>query len=434
MEQENLTIPEGLDPQAVNLARAIRQQESGGDYNKSGDSGSSLGAYQWNNQPNGKSVPLQKGEIPSNFTTWAKEVGLDPTDFSPKNQDMVAYQKIKKLKDAGNNVVDIAAIWNGGDAKRQDPNYVTPNGLPSQKKGVYDVPAYAKAVNDYYQELKTKNADTSTQDPPRETFADAVKNIQATQPNADLQVGNPTTPGNTLAGNLVSNLTPGNKLAQGAGYGLAASLGSQKGLIEANNRGIDIEGQLIKQIKDNKAKGKDTTRLEKALKELDMNLQESGNQVSDIGTGGIKTSDVIKSAAGLATLPVASYGAGLIGGLIKGGSALASEPVEAILSKVASASGDSIKALSSAEKVNALTEALSTADAGTKPLFTKALQELGPSVLKEAGVGSFSELNPKSAKVLGLGLKGLKILTGGALAGAGIGEGSSLIKGLFGQK
>lgn len=154
---ENLTIPDGMDSGAVNLARAIRKQESGGDYTKYGDSGSSYGAYQWNNQPNGKSVALKKGELPSNFKNWATEVGLDPNDFSPKNQDMVAYRKIKSLKDAGNNVVDIASIWNGGDAKRQDPNYVTPSGLPSQKKGVYDVPAYAKAVNDNYQALKDKS-------------------------------------------------------------------------------------------------------------------------------------------------------------------------------------------------------------------------------------------------------------------------------------
>lgn len=154
--KENLAIPNGMDTGAVNLARAIRKQESGGDYNKSGDSGSSLGAYQWNNQPNGKSVPLQKGEIPSNFKSTAKEVGLDENDFSPTNQDMVAYRKIKKLKDEGNNVVDIAAIWNGGSKERQDPNYVTPSGLPSQKKGVYDVPGYAKAVNNYYQDLKSK--------------------------------------------------------------------------------------------------------------------------------------------------------------------------------------------------------------------------------------------------------------------------------------
>ncbi len=163
---ENLSIPQGMDEGAVNLARAIRKQESGGDYNKYGDSGSSYGAYQWNNQPHGKSVPLQKDEIPSNFRSWASENGLDPNDFSPKNQDLVAYNKIKKWKDEGKNVIQIAALWNGGDENRYDPNYVTKSGLPSQKSGVYDVPAYVKKVNDYYQELKNKNGSQDSNNAP----------------------------------------------------------------------------------------------------------------------------------------------------------------------------------------------------------------------------------------------------------------------------
>lgn len=173
--EENLTIPDGLDAGAVNLARAIRKQE-GGDYNnRTGDSGSSAGAYQWNNQPNGKSVPLKNGEIPSNFQNDAKTYGLDPNDFSPKNQDMVAYHKIKALKDAGKNVIQIAAIWNGGDENRYDPNYVTPNGLPSQKEGVYDVPAYAQAVNNYYQELKGKTYQNTPIANKARTFDDLIK-------------------------------------------------------------------------------------------------------------------------------------------------------------------------------------------------------------------------------------------------------------------
>lgn len=161
----DLTIPEGLDAGAVNLARSIRHQE-GGDYNNySGDNGTSAGAYQWNNSVNGKSVPLKKGQIPSNFQLDASAAGLNPNDFSPHNQDMVAYSKIKKLKDEGNNVLDIAAIWNGGDKNRQNPNYVTPSGLPSQKIGAYDVPTYAKEVNQYYQNLKSETSESSSPQP-----------------------------------------------------------------------------------------------------------------------------------------------------------------------------------------------------------------------------------------------------------------------------
>lgn len=166
MDNKNYTIPEGMDQSAVNLARAIRQQESGGDYNKPGDSGKSYGAYQWNN---GDQV-LKPGQIPANFKRDAEEVGLNGNDFSPKNQDMVAYNKIKKLKDAGKNVVQIAAMWNGGDENRYDPNYITPSGLPSQKAGVYDVPTYAKNVNNYYQDLKSKSSPETIITPPDTTI------------------------------------------------------------------------------------------------------------------------------------------------------------------------------------------------------------------------------------------------------------------------
>lgn len=158
---ENLAIPQGMDAGSVNLARAIRKQESGGNYQQYGDDNSSYGAYQWNNQPNGKSVPLAKGEIPSNFKSNATKYNLDPNDFSPTNQDMVAYNVIKGYRDQGYNVPQIAALWNGGDAKRSDPNYVTPSGLPSQKKDangkdVYNVPQYAQNVNNYYQDIKNQ--------------------------------------------------------------------------------------------------------------------------------------------------------------------------------------------------------------------------------------------------------------------------------------
>lgn len=156
---QDYSIPQGMDAGAVTLARAIRHQESGGDYNSIGDGGKSSGAYQWNNGE----IPLQSGGIPKNFQSDAQTYGLDPNDFSPKNQDMVAYNKIKALKDSGLNVPQIAAIWNGGDEKRMDPNYITPSGLPSQKEGVYDVPKYAMNVNDLYQSYKEKANPTTDQ-------------------------------------------------------------------------------------------------------------------------------------------------------------------------------------------------------------------------------------------------------------------------------
>lgn len=105
---------EQLDPDVINLAKAIRQQESGGNYSAVGDQGTSKGAYQFHND---------------HFEKWAKQYHLDPTDFSPENQNKVAYYRIKELKDQGRQPSEIAAIWNGaklinGKYEAINPKYV----------------------------------------------------------------------------------------------------------------------------------------------------------------------------------------------------------------------------------------------------------------------------------------------------------------------
>lgn len=98
----SITAKDGtpLNPLAVNLAKSIRQVESGGDYNAVGDldKGVSRGAYQFNK---------------NNFQAWAVEHDLDPNDFSPTNQDKVAYARINSLLQQGKAPSEVAAIWNG---------------------------------------------------------------------------------------------------------------------------------------------------------------------------------------------------------------------------------------------------------------------------------------------------------------------------------
>lgn len=103
-----------LNPLAVNIAKAIRHTESGGDYNAVGDNGQSHGAYQFNKD---------------NFKNWAKEYGLNPDDFSPTNQDKVAYARINSLLEKGRAPSEVAAIWNGakyenGKYEAINPQYV----------------------------------------------------------------------------------------------------------------------------------------------------------------------------------------------------------------------------------------------------------------------------------------------------------------------
>lgn len=123
-----------LNPLAVNLAKAIRQQESGGDYNAVGDSGESHGAYQFNKD---------------NYKNWASEYGVNPNDMSPVNQDKVAYARINSLLQQGRSPSEVAAIWNG--AKDVNGKYEAIN--PSYVEGVKN--QYAKIVGSSNQSNQT---------------------------------------------------------------------------------------------------------------------------------------------------------------------------------------------------------------------------------------------------------------------------------------
>jgi len=118
-----------LDPQVVTLARAIRKVESNNNFSAVGDNGESHGAYQFN-----------KG----NFAHWATQFGLDPNDFSPVNQDKVAYAKIKTWKDQGYHAGEIAAMWNGSHLE---------NGRP-----VANNPAYIQKVQSALGNSNTNNS------------------------------------------------------------------------------------------------------------------------------------------------------------------------------------------------------------------------------------------------------------------------------------
>lgn len=127
-----------LDPQAVNLAKAIRQTESGGNFNAKGKSGE-YGAYQFT-QP-----------------TWesqSKKYGVNaPLDkATPEQQNEVAYKQIKEWKDKGFNVGQIASMWNAGEG---NPDAYIKGHAGVNKYGVkYDTGAYAKSVATAYQTLK----------------------------------------------------------------------------------------------------------------------------------------------------------------------------------------------------------------------------------------------------------------------------------------
>lgn len=87
--------------------------------------------------------------------------------------------------------------------------------------------------------------------------------------------------------------------AFGRGIGTAASnaLGTQDQVIQANEQATGIQTNLIKRIREKKARGEDTTALETALSRLGGDSSATAEGVTDIGTSGLSNREVLGSAA-----------------------------------------------------------------------------------------------------------------------------------------
>lgn len=129
--------PNQLDQDAVNLTKAIRQTESGGNFSAVGKSGE-YGAYQFT-------------EPTWNATSSKYGVNVPLKQATPEQQNEVAYRQIKEWKDKGYNVGQVASMWNSGKPDAYlDNSYIGVN-----KHGAsFNVPEYAKKVADVYQSFK----------------------------------------------------------------------------------------------------------------------------------------------------------------------------------------------------------------------------------------------------------------------------------------
>lgn len=244
--------------------------------------------------------------------------------------------------------------------------------------------------------------------------------------------------GDSTAGKIsgfLGDVTGTTKLGEGLGYSINNAMGGQDAITKANDMSGEIQGKLIQRIKENKTAGKDTSRLESALAELTKNIQDTGNQVENVGTGGITNNQVLGSAAQTALT------IGTLPSLIKGGVGLIKEAknapvVENALSKFIPTepmAGESLnsflsrvsgptKNLSSIERFDALTKALPSATPVEKVVLQQAIDKIAPQAIKDAGgIVAFSQLYPKLAKVGGL-MKSLIKGIGGVAVGAGLGS------------
>jgi hypothetical protein len=138
-------MPESLDPNVVNLAKAIRQTESGGDFKAKGKSGE-YGAYQYTE--------------PTWNAASQKYLGsqIKLSDATPEQQNEVTYKRLKEWKDQGRNPGQIASMWNAGEGEPDAYTGKFSNGQPATGTNKYnakfDVPAYAKSVATAYQKIK----------------------------------------------------------------------------------------------------------------------------------------------------------------------------------------------------------------------------------------------------------------------------------------
>lgn len=114
-----LPTPDQLDPKVVKVVKVIKQLE-GGDYeNRTGDQGSSAGAFQWNNNKKA----LAPNEVPARWREHAQEIlGDGNAPMTKENQNKVMYGKVKKWKDEGRQPEEIDALWNGAK-KNADGTY-----------------------------------------------------------------------------------------------------------------------------------------------------------------------------------------------------------------------------------------------------------------------------------------------------------------------
>lgn len=190
-----------VDPTAASLTKAIRQVESGGNYNASGASGEH-GAYQW---------------MPGNFEASAKQYGLDPNDFSPVNQDKVAYHHIKDLLDQGYSQSQVASMWNSGS-----PDWEGKVGV--NKEGVkYDTPAYVNRVKAAYLEQSSQPVQSDAQGQGQQTGYGYVQPPPPITPDTASPAPTPQPQQQGLVGNLVQGASDVLAKAESPFMGVAAA-------------------------------------------------------------------------------------------------------------------------------------------------------------------------------------------------------------------
>lgn len=361
-------VPQGLDPTAFYLTKAIRQTETGGSdkaYTTPGKSGE-YGAYQYTPE------------------TWAgdsqKYLGqsVDLKSATPEQQNQVAYSKVSDLLKQGHSQSQVASIWNSGNA---DPNKV---GTGVNKYGQkYDVPGYINKVKNNYLSYSQGNGESNTGG--YVTSANIESGPDEVQPqNKDLL---------DKAGDIsksILDFTGGNKIADYAGTKLGYMYEKAKGLFGGQDN----------------SKYYDTSTPSEGSVLLDM--AQLGGTIGTLGMAG-------------SALDTAIYG----------GKALASPVVKTLLTDSGISASD-FGELTNAQKLDALIKAGAGGSPSEKMVIEQAVKQLTPSVMREVGIGTFGQRYPmiaRGGKILwNLGKYAGEALVGGSVLNTAEGLLGSVLK------
>lgn len=131
-----------LDQDVVNLAKAIRQHETG---NRpiAGATGETASRYQF---------------LPSTWKSDATRIlGDANAPINLENENKVAYTKIKEWKDKGYNPGQIASMWNSGNPDMYAKGNKGVGQSSANSNVTFNVPKYVQGVYSNYQKLKQEN-------------------------------------------------------------------------------------------------------------------------------------------------------------------------------------------------------------------------------------------------------------------------------------
>lgn len=271
----------GLDQEAVALAKAIRQHETG-NRQIAGATGELASRYQF---------------MPTTWKTEAKRIlGDENAPLTLENENKVAYTRIKEWKDAGYDVGQIASMWNSGNPDM----YAKGNrgvGQSSENPNVtYNVPKYVKSVYSLYQQEKNKIPKEVPEEIAEIAPFEAKSNIG--QEDGLLK---------TIGKSLISSEV---ELGKDVGQSLAYMTGTGKSIKESNKKFIESGDTLMNLAK----KTTDKTKKEQLIKQAQEAYSMGGNTYENVLPSIKKTTGQIYGEGLGVALDVATsgaYGAGV---------------------------------------------------------------------------------------------------------------------------